>query len=91
MAKNEIIKVMAELAKYNSMADEIAGIIDGLKDEIKEYMRENNIDTLASDEHKATYKAVESSRLDSKALRAELPEIASRYTVTNSSMRFNFS
>ena len=91
MSKQNINALFRELAQYNRLADETAAIIDGLKDEIKEYMRENNIDTLASDEHKATYKAVESSRLDSKALRAELPEIAARYTVTNSSMRFNFS
>lgn len=87
----DINKIMAELANYNRIADETAAIIDGLKDQLKEYMTQNNIDTLNGIEHKATYKPVESARLDSKSLKKELPDIAARYTVTTSTMRFNFS
>ena len=87
----DINKIMAELANYNRIADETAAIIDGLKDQLKEYMTQNNLDTLTGTEHKATYKAVESARLDSKALKAELPDIAARYTVKTNTMRFNFS
>lgn len=86
-----INEIMAQLAQYQRMADETAAIIDGLKDQIKDYMKSNNLETLNGDEHKAIYKAVESSRLDTKALKAELPEIATRYTVTSSTMRFTFA
>lgn len=86
-----INEIMAQLAQYNRMAEETAAIIDGLKDEIKAYMTENGLETLTGDEHKAIYKAVESNRVDTKALKAELPEIAARYTTTTTTMRFTFA
>ena len=86
-----INEIMAQLAQYNRMKEETDAIIDGLKDQIKQYMTENELETLTGDEHKAIYKAVESSRLDSKALKAELPEIAARYTTTTTTMRFTFA
>jgi predicted phage-related endonuclease len=86
-----INEIMKDLAEYSRIAEETAGIIEGLKDQLKTYMTENNLDTLTGDEHKATYKAVSSTRVDTKALKAELPEIAARYTTTTSSIRFNFA
>lgn len=83
--------IMSELAKYNRMAEETAAIIDGLKDQIKAYMMENNLETLNGDEHKAIYKSVSSTRIDTAALKNELPEIATRYSKTTSSMRFTFA
>ena len=86
-----INEIMSELAKYNCMYEETAAIIDGLKDQLKSYMIENNLETLTGNEHKATYKSVSNTRIDTKALKSELPEIASRYSVTSNTMRFNFS
>lgn len=86
-----INEIMAQLAQYNRMKDETEAIIDGLKDQLKQYMIENKLDTLNGDEHKAIYKAVESSRLDTKALKADLPEIAAKYTTTSATMRFTFA
>ena len=86
-----INEIMAQIAQYQRIAEETAGIIDGLKDQLKAYMTANDLDTLTGNEHKATYKPVESSRLDTKALKKELPEIAARYTTTTSTMRFTFA
>ena len=86
-----INEIMAQIAQYQRIAEETAGIIDGLKDELKNYMSANGLETLSGDEHKATYKAVDSSRIDTKALKKELPDIATRYTVTTSTMRFTFA
>lgn len=83
--------IMSELAKYNRMQEETAAIIDGLKDQIKAYMTANNLETLTGDEHKASYKIVSSTRIDTTALKKELPDIASRYSTTSSSMRFTFA
>ena len=82
---------MQQLAQYNRMQEETAAIIDGLKDQIKAYMTENGLDTLAGDEHKAIYKAVESSRIDTAALKKDLPNIAAQYTKTTATMRFTFA
>jgi len=83
--------IMSELAKYNRMLDETNAIIDGLKDEIKAYMINNNLDTITGEEHKATYKTVTSNRIDTSALKKELPDVATRYTKTTESMRFTFA
>lgn len=86
-----INEIMAQLAQYNRMKEETDAIIEGLKDQLKQYMIENKLDTLTGDEHKAIYKAVESNRLDTKALKADLPDIAAKYTTTTATMRFTFA
>ena len=88
MSIHETIK---ELAQYIRMQEEIAETIEGLKDQIKAYMKENGLETLASDEHKATYKAVSSSRIDTTALKRENPVIAEQYSKTTTSTRFTFN
>ena len=83
--------IMAELAQYTRMAEEIAATVDGLKDAIKKYMEENQLETLTGNEHKAIYKTVTSSRIDTAALRKECPDIATRYTKTTEAKRFIFA
>lgn len=82
--------IMAELAQYTRMAEEIAATVDGLKDIIKKYMEENQLETLTGSEHKATYKTVTSSRIDTTALKRNAPDIAEKYTKTTESKRFLF-
>lgn len=86
-----INEVMKELAQYLRMQEEISETVEGLKDQIKAYMTENNLETLASDEHKATYKTVTSSRIDTTALKRENPAIAEQYNKTIISNRFIFN
>lgn len=83
--------IMAELAKYNRMKEELEAIIDGLKDDLKKYMDANKLDTLTGTEHKATYKPVTSFRVDTTSLKKELPEIAARYTISTTTKRFSFT
>ena len=86
----DINKLFAELAQYNRIAEETAAIIDGIKDQLKTYMTENGIETLTGEEHKATYKPVTASRIDTAAIKKELPEIAERYSKTTTTNRFVF-
>lgn len=83
--------IMAELAQYIRMQEETAAIVESLKDQIKEHMAAAGVESLAGSEHKATYKAVTSSRVDTTALKKELPEIAARYTKTTTARRFTFA
>lgn len=87
----DINAIMAELAQYTRMAEEIAATVDGLKDTIKKYMEENQLETLTGAEHKATYKTVTSSRIDTAALKRNAPDIAERYTRTTETKRFTFT
>ena len=86
-----INEIMDDLAQYTRMAEEIAATVDGLKDTIKKYMEENQLETLTGNEHKATYKTVTSSRIDTTALKRNAPDIAERYTKTTETKRFTFA
>ena len=83
--------IMAELAQYIRMQEEAAAMVESLKDQLKERMTAAGVESLAGSEHKASYKAVTSSRVDTTALKKELPEIAARYTKTTTARRFTFS
>lgn len=82
---------MSELAKYTRIAEETAIIIEGLKNTLKGYMESEGLELLLGTEHKATYKQVDRQTLDSKALKADYPDIASAYTVNRPYMRFDFA
>lgn len=90
IAQNNLDTIMQELAQYTRMAEEIAATVDSLKDTLKKYMDENGLDSIAGNEHKASYKAVTSSRIDTTALKRDLPEIAAKYTKTTETRRFLF-
>lgn len=86
----DINKIMQELAEYVRMSEELNGTIEGLKDTLKAYMVEKNEDTLVGKEHKVTYKSVTASRVDTVALKKELPDVAARYTKITEFRRFTF-
>lgn len=77
-----------ELRELRRMADELAAEIDSLQDEIKAEMTAREVDTLTGLDWKVTWKAVTSSRIDSKALKAALPDVAAQYTKQTTSRRF---
>ena len=86
-----INETMKELAQYFRMQEEIDETVEGLKDQINAYMKENGLETLASDEHKATLKAVTSSRIDTTAFKKAFPSMAEQFTRTTTSQRFTFN
>lgn len=87
----DINDIMKELAEYIRMQEEAAAMVESLKDQIKERMTAAGVESLAGSEHKATYKAVTSSRVDTASLKKDLPEIAARYTKTTTARRFTFA
>lgn len=86
-----INEIMAELAQYKRLQDETAAIIEGLTDKIKQYMTDNQLETLTGNEHKASYKTVTSSRIDTTALKKALPDVVTAYTKTTETKRFTFA
>ena len=86
-----INEIMAKLAQYTRKAEEIAATVEGLRDTLKKYMEENQLETLTGNEHKATYKTVTSSRIDTSALKRNAPDIAEKYTKTTETKRFTFA
>lgn len=86
-----IDSIMGELAEYIRMQEEAAAMVESLKDQLKERMTAAGVESLAGSEHKATYKAVTSSRVDTAAIKRDMPEVAARYTKTTTARRFTFT
>lgn len=88
----EIQKTMKELAEYTAMKEELEANIESLKDEIKEYMKEENVDELLGEngEH-AVWRKVISNRFDSTAFKkSEWGELFKKFTKTSETRPFKF-
>lgn len=85
-----INETMKELAQWQRMQEEAAAMVEALKDQIKKHMIAAGLEVLTGEEHKATFKTVSSSRIDTTALKKELPQIAAQYTKTTETRRFLF-
>lgn len=86
-----INETMKELAQWQRMQEEAAAMVEALKDQIKEHMSAAGLEVLTGDEHKATFKTVSSSRIDTAALKKGHPDIAAQYTKTTETKRFTFA
>lgn len=91
MGTIELNGKIKELRSLRRMADELAGEIEALQDAIKAEMTARNVDTLTGTDWKITWKAVTSNRMDTTALKKELPDIAARYTKASVSRRFTLA
>lgn len=91
MSISELDMKVKELRELKRMADELAGEIEALQDGIKAHMTEQNTDTLTGTDWKITWKEVTSNRLDSTALKKELPDIAARFMKVSTSRRFTLA
>ena len=59
-----------------------------IQDEIKAELAARSVDTLAGTDWRVTWKNVTSNRLDSTALKKEMPEIAARFMKQTTARRF---
>lgn len=75
-----------ELQELKRMREELEAEITGLEDAIKAAM--GNEEQVTAGAFKITWKAVTSNRLDSSALKKELPDVAARYMKQTSVRRF---
>ncbi len=88
MSTIEMDSKIKELRELRRMADELQAEIDSLQDSIKAELTARDTDTLSGTDWKITWKAVTSSRLDSTALKKELPEVAARFMRQTTTRRF---
>ena len=86
MSNPNLTPKITELMELKRMRDELDAEIQAAEDEIKQAMGDD--DTLLAGPFKVTWKAITSSRLDSKALKAAAPELCERFTKTTTSRRF---
>ena len=86
MSTQEIEKKCRELRQLQALIEEAQAEAESIKDAIKAYMGDS--EALQAGEYRVTYKTVKSERIDTKALREQLPIIAEQFTRTNTVRRF---
>lgn len=86
MSENDIIRKVKLLREMQRMAEDAQAEAEALKDEIKAYMGDS--EELLAGEYRITWKAVENSRVDVKALEKAMPEVAKAFTRKTTSRRF---
>ena len=86
MSMSEIESKVKELRQLQALIEEATAEAETIKDAIKAHMGDS--EELRAGEYKITWKAVTASRLDSKALKAALPEVVERFTKTTTTRRF---
>ena len=86
MSTNELESKCRELRQLQALIDEAQAEAETIKDAIKAAMGDS--EAVQAGEYKITWKSVTSSRLDTAALRAALPEVAERFTRNSTTRRF---
>ena len=88
MSVDEMDRKVKELRELRRMQEELAAEIEAIQDELKAHMDAHGMDTLLGFDWKVTWKSVTSNRLDSTALKKELPDIAARFMKQSTVRRF---
>lgn len=91
MTAKELEKLVYEIKSLEAMKGELEDEINEMIDRVKAEMVLEMTDSLAAGAFKVTWKLVTSSRVDTTALKKELPEVAARYMKESSVRRFVIS
>ena len=86
MSTTEITSKIKELRELQALVEEAQAEAETIKDTIKAQM--GDCEELRAGEYKITWKPVESSRIDTAALKKAMPQIAEAFTKTTTTRRF---
>ncbi len=87
MSIMEMAAKAQELQELKRMREELDAEIEAAQDAIKAAMGDQ--ETATAGAYKITWKTVTSSRLDTKALKAALPDVVARFTINSTTRRFS--
>jgi len=80
MSNNEVAGVIRELKGYQVMLDDLNATIEGLKDQVKEYMTAHAVEEVSIDVYKVRYQTIKSNRIDTASLKKIMPQVAEQFT-----------
>ena len=84
-----MINKVRELKELKAMAEELAAEISTIEDLLKAEMVERGTEEITVDVFKVRYTTVTSNRIDTTAIKKEMPEIAAKYTKQSITKRFS--
>lgn len=88
MSIHEMESKIRELRQLQQLIDEATAEAETIKDAIKATMTAQGADELMAGDFRVTWKAVTSSRLDSKALKAAMPDVYGQFCKASTARRF---
>lgn len=77
-----------ELQELKALAAELAGEIENLEGQIKDYMDSRHLDTLEGEGYRVTWKEITSLRFDTTAFKARYPLFYKDYSRATTTRRF---
>lgn len=86
--KERLDLTVKDLRELIRLKEDLEAEIESTKDIIKSYMRDHETDIITGVDYKITWNEVTTRRIDTRALKKELPDIASRYTKESKTRRF---
>ena len=84
----ELNSCIHDLKELRTLQDRITAKIKALEDALKEHMADTDMFTLTGDDYSISWNEMSSTRLDTTALKHDLPDIAAQYMKTNITRRF---
>ena len=91
MSTYELDNQVNNLREIQTTIERLTAEAEAIKDSIKAEMVDRGEETLTGNGWKAAWTIIESSRLDGKALKAAMPEIAARFTISTRTSRFTIN
>ena len=91
MSIHEMESKIRELRQLQQLIDEATAEAETIKDAIKATMTAQGADELTAGDFRVTWKAVTASRLDSKALKAAMPDVYGQFCKASTSRRFTIA
>ena len=89
MSNPTLESTIHEILDLKRMREELDAEINALEDSIKAVMGDEEL--LTAGAYKVSWKTFTSSRVDTTALKKELPEIAAQYTKQTTARRFSIN
>ena len=88
MTTIEITKAAKDYRELQAMIKELEAEAEAIKSSITAHMDAEQTETLTAEIFTIKYTAYTSQRVDTTALKKELPDVAARYTKTTEARRF---
>lgn len=86
MSTHELEAKCRELRQLQALIEEAQEEAEGIKDAIKAEMGQDEV--LRAGEYTITWRPIKSARIDAKALKTVLPDVAARFMVESTVRRF---